>query len=83
MLMIAISDPIATRQIAEAARRSNPGVPIVARTHSEEERAHLSGEGVEAVLAERELAQTMTQLALGHISADRYDRRPAAGVPAH
>jgi hypothetical protein len=41
----------------------------VARTHSEDERAHLSDEGVEAVLAERELARSMTQLALGHLSA--------------
>jgi CPA2 family monovalent cation:H+ antiporter-2 len=83
MVMIAISDPIATRQIAEAARRSNPDVPIVARTHSEEERAHLSDEGVEAVLAERELAQTMTQLALGHISAATLDEEAVAGQRAH
>lgn len=79
MLIIAISDPIATRQIAEAARRSNPSVPIVARTHSEDERAHLSDEGVEAVLAERELAHTMTQLALAHISAAAYDDEAAVG----
>ncbi|MDP8924356.1 MAG: cation:proton antiporter [Chloroflexota bacterium] len=77
MVMIAISDPIATRHIAEAARRSNPDVPIVARTHSEDERAHLSDEGVEAVLAERELAHSMTQLALGHLSAASQDEQAA------
>jgi CPA2 family monovalent cation:H+ antiporter-2 len=37
LLVIALPDPLATRHIAEVAQRENPGLPIIARTHSEEE----------------------------------------------
>jgi CPA2 family monovalent cation:H+ antiporter-2 len=67
LLVIAIPDPIATRHLVEEARRQKSDMAIVARTHSEEERAHLSEQQVDAVLAERELALAMARRALEHI----------------
>ena len=74
LLVVAIADPPATRHIVEEARRQNPGLAIVARTHSEEEWAYLSdGRVDEAVLGERELALTMARLALRHVDVDDAD----------
>lgn len=66
ILLIAIPDPPATRQIVEYARRVNPRLDIVTRTHSEAEWAYLreGGRVSEAVLGERELAIEMAGYAL-------------------
>jgi CPA2 family monovalent cation:H+ antiporter-2 len=65
LLVLAIPDPIETRQIAEAAREINPELPIVARTHSEDEWLYLSdGRVNDAVLAEHEVARAMARVAL-------------------
>jgi CPA2 family monovalent cation:H+ antiporter-2 len=65
VLVIAIPDPPATRHIVEQARRMNPRLSIVARTHGETEWAHLREKGVdEVVLGERELAVEMTRFTL-------------------
>jgi CPA2 family monovalent cation:H+ antiporter-2 len=51
LLVVAIADPPATRRIVGEARRQNPELPIIARTHSDEEWAYLSnGRVSEAVL---------------------------------
>jgi CPA2 family monovalent cation:H+ antiporter-2 len=65
VLVIAISDPHATRHIVEHARQVNPRVGIVARTHGETEWAYLREHGVdEVVLGERELAVEMCRYTL-------------------
>jgi monovalent cation:H+ antiporter-2, CPA2 family len=68
LLVVAIPDPLATRHIVEWARRQNPGLAIIARTQSDEERAYLGASGVsEAIVAERELALAMSRLTLRHL----------------
>jgi CPA2 family monovalent cation:H+ antiporter-2 len=65
LLVLAIPDPIATRQIAAIARDLHPELPIVARTHSEEEWMYLSdGRVNDAVLGEHEVARAMARIAL-------------------
>lgn len=65
LLVGAIPDPVATRQIVDQARRLRPRLHIIARTHSEAERRFLLGRGVDAVvLGEWELALAMGQHAL-------------------
>jgi CPA2 family monovalent cation:H+ antiporter-2 len=68
LLLVAIPDPLATRHIVEEARRENSDLDIVARTHSEEERAYLSeGRVSEAILGERELALAMIRATMRHL----------------
>jgi CPA2 family monovalent cation:H+ antiporter-2 len=65
LLVIAIPDPLATRQIVDYARRINPQLSIVARTHSHSEWHVLREMGVdEVVLGEQELALEMARYAL-------------------
>ncbi|HEY8490317.1 MAG TPA: cation:proton antiporter [Dehalococcoidia bacterium] len=62
VLVVAIPDPVAARQLVDHAREVNPRLDIVARAYSEEERAFLEERGVtEAVVAERELALELTR----------------------
>ncbi len=65
LLLIAAPDPYQARAIAEIARRFNPTIPAVIRTHSEEERVWLETNGTGlAVMGEHELALTMVRRAL-------------------
>jgi CPA2 family monovalent cation:H+ antiporter-2 len=65
VLVIAIPDALAARRLVDEARRHNPRLHIVVRTHSQEERAHIAARGVdEAVIGELELALEMTRFAL-------------------
>ncbi len=65
ILLAAIPDPASVRLIVDHTRRVNPGLDIVARTHSEAEWTYLQGDLVnEAVLGERELAIEMARHAL-------------------
>ncbi|HEX2035186.1 MAG TPA: NAD-binding protein, partial [Chloroflexota bacterium] len=65
ILIVAIPDALATRQIVEYARATHPHLDIVVRTHSDAEAAFLARKGVsEAVVGERELALEMTRHAL-------------------
>lgn len=59
-LVIALPDPVVTRQVVDQARRINPRIRIIARTHSEAERQWLVQRGADAVvLGEWELALEM------------------------
>ena len=65
-IIVAISDPHATRLIVERARAANERISLVVRTHSDAEVSHLqtvSG-NVQAVHGGRELAVQMTRYAL-------------------
>lgn len=65
ILIVAIPDPIAIRQIVDYARQRRPALDIVVRTHSATERAYLEAHGVdEAVVGEFELALEMSRHAL-------------------
>jgi CPA2 family monovalent cation:H+ antiporter-2 len=66
VLVVAILDPRATRQIVEYARRVNPHLSTIAHTHCEREWAHLSDGVSEAVLGEREAALEMARYTLRH-----------------
>ena len=62
-------DPFQARAIVEQARRLNPEIASVVRTHSAEERAYLERAGVgHAVMGERELALAMARYALEMVS---------------
>lgn len=62
LLVVAIPDPVAARQIIDEARRLHPRLRIIARTHSESERRFLLSRGVGAVvLGEWELGLEMGQ----------------------
>jgi CPA2 family monovalent cation:H+ antiporter-2 len=65
LLVVALPSPIDTRAIVASARRLNPALRIVARTHSDEERAYLEAHDVDrAVTGETELARAMAHHAL-------------------
>lgn len=65
LVAVALPDPLAVRQVVDHARRTVPGIDIVARTHRESERSHLYRLGAtEVVLGELELALEMTRHAL-------------------
>ncbi|MBI4497112.1 MAG: cation:proton antiporter [Chloroflexi bacterium] len=71
VLVVAIPDPIAVRQIVDDARRVNPRLDIVVRTHSEAEAAFLQERGAgEAVMGELELALEMTRHTLHRFGVD-------------
>jgi len=66
MLVVASPGAFQTREIIARARRLNPSIDTVARTHSEAEQRYLEKEGIGlAVMGERELALGMTRYALG------------------
>jgi CPA2 family monovalent cation:H+ antiporter-2 len=67
LLILAIPDGFEARRVLEIARRLNPRIRTVVRTHSESELKSLQAAGVGlAVLGERELALAMADYALGH-----------------
>ena len=65
LVVVAAPDAYQTRAILALARRLNPDVEVVARTHSDEERAFLESHGAgHALVGERELAVSLTRHAL-------------------
>lgn len=74
MLVIATPDLLHVRQMVDVARRVNPGIEVVLRTHSEGEVQFLRSEKLGAVFfGEEELARGMTR----HI-LERFAPKPAA-----
>ncbi len=65
VLVVAIPDPVSTRFVVDTVRRAHPRLPIVARTHSQAERAVLRQLGATVVVVgEVELALEMTRFTL-------------------
>lgn len=65
VLVVAIPDPVSSRQIVDYVRLNYPNLDVVVRTHSESERRFMIERGVnEVVLGEWELALEMTRHAL-------------------
>ena len=65
LILVTTPDPFQARAVVELARKVNPGISSVVRTHSREEREYLERKvGITAILAEQELAVTMARHAL-------------------
>ena len=65
MIVVAVPDPMVARLVVDHARRLNPSIAVVARTHSDDERKQLFEMGVdEAVMGELELALELARRAL-------------------
>jgi len=77
LLVVTAPDPFKARAVIVAARRVNPGLDTVVRTHSDDERAYLEKLGVgEAVMGERELARAMSRYALRSCGVGDAKERP-------
>jgi CPA2 family monovalent cation:H+ antiporter-2 len=67
LLVISTPDAFQSRAMVAYAKKVNPGIDIVVRTHSDAERTHLEKLGVgRAVVGERELALAMVRYALNN-----------------
>ena len=65
VLVVAVHDPVTTRNVVDTVRRAHPRLPIVARTHSASERSVLRQLGATVVVVgEVELALEMTRFTL-------------------
>ena len=81
LLIVAAPDPYHARQIIEIARKANPLIDTVVRTHSEAERAYLERLGVgRVVMGERELAFGIAHYAL--VQCERTDDEADATIEA-
>jgi CPA2 family monovalent cation:H+ antiporter-2 len=80
-LLVAIPDAFEGGQIVEQARRINPSLPIFARSHSDDETAHLKKHGATSVImGEEEIAKAMVANARGTTNPTHSDpERPAPG----
>lgn len=59
-LMVAIPDAFEGGQVVAQARATNPGLPIIARSHSDEETVHLKAHGAtRVIMGEEEIALAM------------------------
>ena len=68
VLVVALPDPIAMRQIVDHARRVSPRLPIIARARTAADREFLAQRGVaEIVVAETEVALEMARYTLGRL----------------
>ncbi|MDO9195898.1 YbaL family putative K(+) efflux transporter [Rhodoferax sp.] len=78
MLVVATPDTLDARQMADTARKLNPDIEVVLRTHSEDETLLLRSEGIGMVFyGEEELAKGMTSHILERFAP------PAAAAPGH
>jgi CPA2 family monovalent cation:H+ antiporter-2 len=65
LLVVTAPDPFQARAIIDLARRIQPAIDVVVRTHSDAEREYLERKNVgKAVMGERELADAMARYAL-------------------
>jgi monovalent cation:H+ antiporter-2, CPA2 family len=76
LLVVATPDPFQARAVVDRARAANPGIEIVARAHSDEQRSYLERHGARIVLVgEHELAfalahHVLMQMGCGDDAAD-------------
>jgi CPA2 family monovalent cation:H+ antiporter-2 len=93
LVVVAAPDPYQARRVVELARRANPAVDTVVRTHSVEEQAHFERLGVSgALMGEHELALGMARAALRALGCAERDveatvdatrrPRPVGGHPS-
>ena len=71
VVVVAAPDPYHARHIVELARRAQPGIDAVVRTHSTEEQEHFERMGVaHALMGEHQLALGMARYALAALGCD-------------
>jgi CPA2 family monovalent cation:H+ antiporter-2 len=74
VLVVAVPDPLVARQVVSNARRENPRLPIVVRSHSAGERDVLRRLGAsEVVVGETELGLEMTRYALRRLGLSGFE----------
>jgi monovalent cation:H+ antiporter-2, CPA2 family len=70
LVVVTSPEPFQSRQVVMLARRANPEVDTVVRTHSREEQDYMTAIGVgKAVMGEHELAQAMSRYAVESCTA--------------
>jgi CPA2 family monovalent cation:H+ antiporter-2 len=80
MLVIATQHPIDIRQMADTARKLNPGIEIVVRTHNEDESELLRKDGIGTVfLGVEELSRGMIQHIVQRFAPPTTSERRQAG----
>jgi CPA2 family monovalent cation:H+ antiporter-2 len=78
MLVVATSDALHVRQMADTARTLNPDIEIVLRTHSADEAVLLRHDAIGTVfLGEDELARNMASHVLERFAAPAAVAQPA------
>jgi CPA2 family monovalent cation:H+ antiporter-2 len=71
MVVVAAPDAYQARAILTLAKRLNPNVEVIVRTHSDEERAFLESSGAtRAMVSERELAVSLARQALRRLGVE-------------
>jgi CPA2 family monovalent cation:H+ antiporter-2 len=79
LVVVATPDAYQARAILALARRLNPRVEVLVRTHGDDERAYLEAHGAaRAFVGERELAVSLTRAALQRVGVDADMRAVAA-----
>lgn len=74
LIVVALPDAFQARRVISLARRLNPDIETVVRTHSEEEALYLAEAGVGlAVMGEREIAFGMSDFALRRLGVPAED----------
>ena len=69
ILLVAIPDAFEGGQVVQQARAANPGLPIIARAHSDEEIAHLDTCGAsQVIMGEFEIAKAMVAAVVAPVS---------------
>ena len=82
LLAVTAPDPFKARAIISVARRANPTIDTVVRTHTDEERKYLERLDVGlAVMGERELANTMARYAVQSCASTRATSALSEGRP--
>ncbi len=76
LIVVALPDAFQARQVISLARKFNPAIETVVRTHSEAEALYLAESGVGlAVIGEREIAVGMSDFALQRLGVGARDAR--------
>lgn len=76
LIVVALPDAFQTRQVIALARKLNPAIETVVRTHSETEALYLAESGVGlAVMGEREIAVGMSDYALQRLGVEAREAR--------
>jgi CPA2 family monovalent cation:H+ antiporter-2 len=83
LIVVATPDSFQARHIVELARRHNPTIDVVVRTHSQDEIAELEKLGANrVVMGERELARGMLEFSLRSLGVPAERARAVAGRDA-
>jgi CPA2 family monovalent cation:H+ antiporter-2 len=76
LIVVALPDAFQARRVIALARKLNPAIETVVRTHSEAEALYLAESGVGlAVMGEREIAVGMSDFALQRLGVGAHDAR--------